>query len=465
MSKISDRVPHPTPTIQPNVNPIHETEHTMTTTKYIIDDRENSLFQVNREVFTSEEILEKERQEIFSKAWVYVGHESEIPNKSDFVTRDLVGRPVIFNRDRNGDVRVMLNSCVHRGASLCRHSSGNAKIFTCFYHGWAYRNSGELVNVPGSEDFKSDPIKVYKGLQSPSKVDHYRGFYFANFDENAEDLEDFLGEAKYFIDLVADQSPEGITILEGTQTYTTEANWKLLMENSIDGYHARSVHHTYFEMMMDLGSTPPMLGDRSVNGIPGEGIGTGFPNGHAGMVYPGNGLPLASDAVRESWDSLRATAEKKFGEPYATAMFGLGRNNVFFPNLILIDLSFGLSLRTVNPISPNKTIVTSWAIMPKGIDEELARYRTDQALTFWGPAGLATPDDVEAFEQAQRGFGARKEVAWSDISKGMGKEVFIADDELHMRTWWREWNKRITGEVLPVEGSAFIPFQKQPAGA
>ena len=437
----------------------------MTTTKFVIDDRQNNLFQVNREAFTSREVLEQERREIFDKAWIYVGHESEIPKKGDFQTRDVAGRPVIFNRDRNGDVRVLLNTCLHRGSSVCRHTSGNAKIFTCFYHGWAYRNSGELVNVPGNEDYKTEPAQVYQGLRSPAQVDNYRGLYFVNFDADAEGLEDFLGDAKYFIDLVADQSPEGVALIEGTHKYSLQANWKLLVENSIDGYHAKSVHHTYFEMMMDLGSTPPMLGQESVNGVAPAGMGTEFPNGHATLMYPANGLPLATDAVKQTLAGLRSTAERNFGESYATAMFGLSRNSVFFPNLILIDLSFGLSLRTMYPISPSETIVSGWQIIPKGVDEEFTRYRIDNALTFWGPAGLATPDDVEALEQAQKGFGALAEIGWSDISKGMGKQVPAANDELQMRTWWREWNKRITGETLPPEGASFVPFQKQTAGA
>ncbi|GAA1677439.1 aromatic-ring-hydroxylating dioxygenase subunit alpha [Citricoccus zhacaiensis] len=437
----------------------------MTASTYVNDDRQNHLFQVNREVFTSQEILEKEKQEIFSKAWIYVGHESEIPNKGDFQTRDVAGRPVIFNRDRHGEVRVMLNSCLHRGASLCRHSSGNAKIFTCFYHGWAYRNSGELVNVPGNEDYKAEPAKVYEGLKGPAKVESYRGLYFVNFDEDAESLEDYLGEAKYFIDLVADQSPEGIAILEGTHKYSIKANWKLLVENSVDGYHAKSVHHTYFEMMMDLGATPPMLGEEIVNGVAPSGMGTEFPNGHATLMYPANGLPLATESVKETLAGMRRTAEERFGESYATAMFGLSRNSVFFPSFIVIDLSFGLTLRTMYPISPSETIVTGWQIIPKGVDEEFIKYRVDNALTFWGPAGLATPDDVEALEQAQKAFSTQAEIGWSDISKGMGKQMPAANDELQMRAWWREWNKRMTGEALPSEGKSFVPFQKQTTDA
>ncbi|GAB3688184.1 aromatic ring-hydroxylating oxygenase subunit alpha [Saccharopolyspora tripterygii] len=425
---------------------------------YVIDKREDCLFQVDREVFTSQEIFEKERDLIFADAWLYVGHESELPKKNDFRTRDVGGRSVIFNRDRHGEVRVLLNTCLHRGASVCRHPKGNQKIFTCFYHGWAYRNSGELVNVPAGEDYTRAPADVYGGLRSP-RVENYRGFYFCNFSEHAPDLRTWLGASAYLFDLTADQSEDGVEILEGTHSYTLNANWKLLVENSVDGYHAKSVHHTYFEMMMELGQTPPMLGEGTVNGVPPAGLGTEFGNGHATLIYPGNGLPLANEQVARNLAELRAKAVDRYGEEYASAVFNLARNSIFFPNFVLIDLNFGMIIRTIMPLGPDRTQATSWHIAPRGLDQESLQYRIDNALTFWGPAGLATPDDVEALEQAQRGFSTRCEVPLSDISKGMGKARPAANDELQMRAWWRQWNYVMTGEQLPAEVEAFTPFE------
>ncbi|KAA9160037.1 Rieske 2Fe-2S domain-containing protein [Amycolatopsis acidicola] len=426
---------------------------------YVIDDRQASLFQVNREVFTSREIFEKERELVFGPAWLYAGHESELPRRNDFRTRDVGGRSVIFNRDRHGDVRVLLNTCRHRGASLCRHPAGNAKIFTCFYHGWAYRNSGELVNVPAAEDYARSPVEVYQGLPGP-RVESYRGFYFVNFSADPPDLHAWLGTSAYLLDLAADQSEDGIEILPGTHDYTLNANWKLLVENSIDGYHAKSVHHTYFEMMRELGQTPPMLGDAGTNGVPPAGLGTEFGHGHATLMYPGNGLPLATETVTRDLGVLRARAAERFGESYAAAVFDLARNTIFFPNFVLIDLNFGMILRTIMPLGPDRTQVSSWQIAPRGLGQESLRYRIDNALTFWGPAGLATPDDVEALEQAQRGFSARREMPWSDISKGMGKPRPAANDELQMRAWWRQWNAVVTGEERPREVDEFVPFDR-----
>src|SRR5690625_4456186 len=428
---------------------------------YVIDDRVNNQFRVHRDAYTSEEVLQKEREEIFDKSWLYVGHVSEIPRKGDFKTREVGGRPIIFNRDRNNEVQVQINSCLHRGAALCRHESGNAAIFTCFYHGWAYRNSGELVNVPGGDDYATDQREVFKALTRPAQVDSYRGLYFANFSEDAPSLHEYLGDARYFIDLAADQSPEGVVMIEGTHKYTMQANWKLLVENSIDGYHAKSVHHTYFEMMMELGGVPPMLGDKTINGVPPAGMAVEFENGHASLMYPANPLPLATESVKESLAQLRQKAVDNFGEDYATAMFGLARNSVFFPNMLIIDLNFGLTLRTAFPVSPSETQVTSWQIMPVGVDEEFEQYRIENALTFCGLVGLDNAYDVETLEQAQKAFNSQREIAYSDISKGMGKVTAAANDELQIRAWWREWNRVMVGEKLQPEGTAFVPFQKQ----
>ncbi len=85
----------------------------------VVEAPENLTFSVNRKVFVSEDILESEQRAIFDKCWTYVGHASEIKNPGDFVTRSVAGRPVIFCRDRKGEVRALFNVCRHRGALVC----------------------------------------------------------------------------------------------------------------------------------------------------------------------------------------------------------------------------------------------------------------------------------------------------------------------------------------------------------
>jgi phenylpropionate dioxygenase-like ring-hydroxylating dioxygenase large terminal subunit len=92
----------------------------------VCESRENLSFSVNREVFVSREIFEREQRAVFDCCWIYAGHASEVRNPGDYKTRAIAGRPVIFCRDRDGRVRCLINSCRHRGAIVCREREGNA---------------------------------------------------------------------------------------------------------------------------------------------------------------------------------------------------------------------------------------------------------------------------------------------------------------------------------------------------
>jgi p-cumate 2,3-dioxygenase subunit alpha len=414
----------------------------------VVDDRERGLFRVHRSAFVSDEILRLEREKIFSRSWLYVGHESELPKPGDFVTRRVGGRTVIFNRDRHGTVRVMLNTCRHRGAEVCRLASGNSRIFTCFYHGWAYDSTGSLVSVPDGDSYSASFDRGELGLYKP-RVESYRGFFFTNFSADPDPLLDFLADARYLIDMVADQSEKGMEIVAGTHHYSMRANWKLLMENSVDGYHGLTVHQTYFEMLMNLGITPPGTdGNRET----GRGIDLG--NGHAVATNPELGSPLMSPEVLIERDAHRAALAARLGAAHASRMV-MTRNLGIFPNLVIVDLNWGIQVRTMYPLAPGHTEITGWQIMPSDDSDSMRRYRLENAMSFWGPAGLATPDDVEGLEQCQRGFATVSEVEWSDISRGMVKDTPSIVDELQMRVFWREWHKRITGTGYKPEGQPY----------
>ena len=114
----------------------------------IIDKPQDGKFKVHRSTMTSDEIFGLEKERIFDSCWLYVGHESEVENIGDYRRRVVAGRPIFFNRDQDGQIRVFLNTCPHRGAMICRRDEGNAKIFQCFYHAWSFNTKGELVGMP-----------------------------------------------------------------------------------------------------------------------------------------------------------------------------------------------------------------------------------------------------------------------------------------------------------------------------
>lgn len=105
--------------------------------------------RVHRELYTEDRIFQEEMIKIFGQTWVYLAHESQLPEPNSFLSVRMGLRPIILTRDRKGAVHAVFNRCSHRAATLCREESGVAKSFQCPYHGWTFRNTGELVGAPG----------------------------------------------------------------------------------------------------------------------------------------------------------------------------------------------------------------------------------------------------------------------------------------------------------------------------
>ena len=199
---------------------------------FVVEDPEKGTFLLDRKALVSQDVLETEISNIFSKCWIYVGHSSEVKNPGDFHTRRVAGRPVIFGRDAKGNVRCFFNTCRHRGALICTERKGNRRRFNCVYHGWIYNNTGELARVPGDEAYTDAFDQSKFGMREPAHFDQYKDFWFLNLDPDAPSLKDYLGKATEYLDLVVDQSPSGqMEVIAGTQEYDVNANWKLMVEN------------------------------------------------------------------------------------------------------------------------------------------------------------------------------------------------------------------------------------------
>lgn len=419
----------------------------------VIDNPEKCEFLVHRNVFVDKEILAYERANIFSKCWLYIGHESELPNPGDFKRRKVGGRNLLFVRSQDGKIRALYNTCPHRGALVCRESEGNARAFRCFYHAWSFTNDGKLAGMPGRdgfpEDFNSDGSKDMKEVK---RLESYRGFVFVNFDDNAISLDEYLGNAKEYLDLVADQGEFGMEVLDGPQQYAVRANWKLLAENSVDLYHGMPTHKTYFDIKQKQ--------DPELKRIMLEGRGIELGNGHAVMEYVApwgrpiaQWTPLWDEKLKEDMDKIKAKLEKKFGKERAERITSKNRNILIFPNLVINDI-MAITIRTFYPITPDYMEVTGYALAPKFEDDEHRIIRNNNFLEFLGPGGFATPDDNEALELCQEAYTNNFEVEWNDISKGMnrGEGNQLATDELQMRAFWRQYNRIMTGAVVTEVG-------------
>jgi p-cumate 2,3-dioxygenase alpha subunit len=415
--------------------------------RLIIDDPEAGIFRVNRRAFTEHEYLELEKIRVFSKCWIYVGHESEVPQRGDFRSRRVAGRPIILVRGDDGQLRALLNTCTHRGALVCRQSKGNARTFQCPYHAWTFNSQGDLIGVPGETSYGPAFDRKQLALGRPAKTDSYRGFVFMCLDHAAPELTDYLAGATEYLDLVCDQSENGMRITEGSQAYSVRANWKLLVENSIDGYHGLPTHQRYFAFLADSGVD--LRGGLETPHQKALDLG----NGHAVIEYLSPfGRPIArwvptfGERAKARIKEKQRRLEERFGAERAFRISQTARNLLIFPNLIINDI-MAITVRTFFPVSTDYMEVNAWNLGPVEEDLEDTGLRLDNFLTFLGPGGFATPDDVEMLESCQRGF-ANREVEWSDISRGMTREHPSISDELQIRTFWRRWHELLLGSRL-----------------
>jgi phenylpropionate dioxygenase-like ring-hydroxylating dioxygenase large terminal subunit len=414
---------------------------------FLVDDREKGIFLLDREVHVSEDVLRREMSHIFSKCWIYVGHGSELKKPGDFKTRKVAGRPVIFCRDQQGGIRLFFNTCRHRGAIVCTERSGNRRRFNCIYHGWIYNNDGALARVPGEEAYTDAFEKRTLGLRSPAQFDNYRDFWFMCLDREAPGLRDYLAGTTDYIDLVIDQSPSGqMEILPGTQEYDVAANWKLMVENSVDDYHLPSTHSTWLNFMANSGVKVEPPKEKSLV-LPTKGYAIDLGNGHFTTDNVNfRGRPVAKwislygEAAKAEIDEIRAELVRRLGEERATRVADTNRNLVIFPNLVINDGS-SVTVRTFFPNGVGKMQVTAWALGPVEESENARARRLDAFLTFYGPGGFATPDDVEALEMVQQGLANWQDDRWSEMSRGMGRpNEQLNSDEHHLRTFWRRWD-------------------------
>jgi p-cumate 2,3-dioxygenase alpha subunit len=422
----------------------------------IVDDAARGRFKVHRSVFRDDAILALERERIFDRCWLYIAHASELRVASSFVRRSVGGRDILLTRDKTGALNAFFNSCSHRGAQVCRERAGRKSAFQCPYHGWVYDVQGVLVNVPGREavpaDFNEDGSM---NLRRVPKLDEYRGFIFICFDPAAQPLTDYLAGAAEYLGYVADQGAQGMEIVGGTQEYGSPANWKLLQENSADSYHGATTHASYLDYLKNRDGAAPQFDPAVMFGNVRD-----LGNGHAVAESIGNmpwGRPYArwvkgfGDAARDEIDRIERETLERLGPERGAVVTRGDRNLLIFPNLVVNDI-MAITVRTFYPVAPGRIEINSWALAPVGESATSRDRRLRNYLEFLGPAGFATPDDVEMLEMCQRGYGNAGGNEWNDLSRGMLRDKPVKSDEFQMRTFWRRWRELMSG--VRFEGAA-----------
>tara|TARA_B100000686_G_scaffold131180_1_gene138181 strand:+ start:816 stop:2144 length:1329 start_codon:yes stop_codon:yes gene_type:complete len=425
-----------------------------------VDDRAETdrEFRIHRSVFEDQKLFEAEMEYCFERAWNFLAHESQLPEAGDYYATYIGSQPVFLHRQEDGSIRGFLNACSHRGAILTPLKQGNANTLTCRFHGWSYRCSGECIGIKNEEGgYGKQFDRGRYNLTAIPCLKEYRGFIFGALNRDVPALETHLGQAKFFIDLFADQSTHGLEIIKGSQTYVCDHDWKVQADNVTDGYHVSTVHRNFMNTIMlreEREKTEGLL-KTEVGRIKG-----GVKNG---MYYLGNGHMCiwADRSSPEGAPLYPATQEidRKFDEVKAHWMLRRGRNVIIYPNLVLNDLA-STHLRTHRPIAPGKCEVTIWCIAPKKEPREARFARLRKFEDFFLVSGLSTSDDVVSLDTAQEGFRG-SETGWNNYDRGLSTLRVGPDEEakkagivpeLHCDSWdyeaafvgwYRHWRKVI----------------------
>jgi phenylpropionate dioxygenase-like ring-hydroxylating dioxygenase large terminal subunit len=432
--------------------------------RWVEDRPAEGVFRVRREVFTSRELFELEMRHVFEATWVFVGLESEVRRPHDYVTTHIGRQPVVLSRAGDGSLQCFFNTCRHRGALVVPTRAGNRKLHVCRYHGWSYDSAGRSVSVAHARDgqYRPEFQHAEHHLQAVPRLASYRGFIFASLSADVPPLEAHLGGAARFLDLVADQGPQGMEYVPGEVRYTFGANWKFQFENGLDFYHFATTHAGYVDVLNHRVATGQTPAPRTYEDpATPEAVGSySFPYGHAlmyairkqGRVHV---RPLAEDP------RTRAEVEGRVGADAFRWMLRQ-RNLTIFPNLQVVDIS-SLQLRVWRPLAPDLTEIESHCLAPIGESAQAREMRIRHYEDFFNPTGLGSSDDNVMYELCQAGYEARDAGVTQGYERGMApartedpysKALGIAPqgwaygpvsfgDETCLHAGWREWQRLI----------------------
>ena len=408
---------------------------------------------VRREIYRDPEVFALEMDRIFKRTWVFMAHESELPAGGDYLTMRIGAEPVVLARGEDDEVRALVNRCRHRGAIVCERAAGNAKSFRCQYHGWTYRNDGALVGVPYPERHSAD-VRERLGLIALPRVESYRGLIFASFNPDVPPLADYLGPGAIgYIDRFLDQCL-GLPLVAHRQAHRVAmgANWKLQLENGMDGYHGGFTHRSFFDVMQRrLGTSV-----RYASGLP-TATSRAFRNGHCAIdPETTSRKPLMNRVATlpeatERLALLRAEVGDDKYEDFLGGLTGAGINVGIYPNLQLI----GIHIRRIDPVSVDQTVVSVRPLLVDGAPEQVNWLRLRYHELFYGPAGFGQPDDFEMFERVEAALGGAAD-GWFRFERGLGAEQVVDEgdttlgnvsDETPQRGQYKQWTALMTAEA------------------
>lgn len=423
--------------------------------------------RVHRALYSDPAIFELEMQRLFGRAWLVVGHESQIPAAGDFFTTRMGREPVIVARHADGSVKAMINRCSHRGSTVCEDARGHCVEFVCPYHGWTYRTDGSLRFVPLEQGYGRDVERKKRelGLVNVPRVESYRGFLFASLAADGPTLSDFLGPMSTSFDDMVDRAPDGeVEVAGGVFKHAYQGNWKLVLENHLDGLHPNYVHGSSVQAARDAPdpAQPEKYADIAIrqmrqNGAPEavwESIGiwtTDFGHGYMADYHSDSRLVVGMD--NPVFAGYRERLERKIGKERAAKVLSVTRwNSIVYPNCSFMGQF--RQLRIVHPLAVDRTVVYTYSFRLKGAPEQMYRDTIAFANVVNGTGSWVLTDDLEVYERVQKGLTAQAS-DWIHVARGYGADVDDAGptrrgasgtSEVHIRSQFAAWLGYMTAE-------------------
>jgi len=406
---------------------------------------------ISRRIYSDSEIYEHEIERIFGKAWFFLGPASEIPNPGAMLSRPCGMDPAILIRDDDEVVHVFLNSCRHRGMRVCRTDRENVSFLKCPYHGWSYRNNGELLNAAAETHYgEGELVKEELGLIAAAHVDSYQGLIFATWDPDALPFDEYLGDARWYLDIVFGRTG-GVEVVGTPQIWDVDTSWKFATDNFTDNFHVFSAHHS----LVELGMLPndPEFACYGHMMTPGNGHVLHFVQGAPGDdAFKGLGLP---HELRAKFSDNLEPAQAQIAQDH-----GISAGTIF-PNFHWLHLpSQGdmtaepvpfLNFRIHQPLSPTRTRMWSWIAVDKDASPEHRKESYETYVRTFGPSGIFDQDDMENWEDCTRvavGPAARRYTLHHKMGinrpldpdwPGPGPAYADSYGEMTQRSWYGAW--------------------------
>lgn len=394
--------------------------------------------RVHRAVYVDPQLFELELERIWHRAWIYVGHESQVRQPGDYFATEIGRNPVLMVRHADGSVRVMFNRCTHKGVMVARARTGRVRNFVCSYHGWVFGTDGALKGVPLADGYAGTVVQADNpefGLKPLPRVATYRGFVFASLAADGPDLKTFLGPAVIGFDDMVDRAPDGDVEVFGTCARTIQhANWKFFFENQLDGVHAGITHRSSTEaakkvaasrwsnpeevpreVRMFMAQEPPEPKSVWVNlNTSNYRHGHGFLGGY--QEHRGQ------DPVTLEYEAI---IKRKYGDAEGERKLARSLHHTVIYPCLSIQSQFQ-QVRVIKPLAVDRTLMEIWHFRLKGAPQAFQRRNMIIANMVNTPATIVSCDDYENWYRAQTGLQARAQ-DWVSIHRNFGDDVTDAE--------------------------------------